>query len=94
MITSAHSRTSRKGVADPAHLGMNRDSFHIEWFRRLVEIEMNRIIASILSWPHVWRWQDMVRGTLETRHEHRAADALQRRDHSFLSAFDMTEAAH
>src|SRR5205823_6796472 len=78
MVAAVHTRTSRKGVADTAHLGMNRSFLDIERFRRLAEIKMNRIVAAILLRPLFGWWQHIIRGALKTGHEHGAADALQR----------------
>src|SRR5205814_5369158 len=78
MITAVHTRTPRKDVADPAHLGMNRSFLDMEWFWRFAEIKMNRIITAILPRSLFGQGQDSVRRTLENGHDYRAADSLER----------------
>src|SRR6266540_5721546 len=82
VIAPKHTRAPGKRVADPAHPGMNRSFLDIERLRRLAEIEMNRIIATALPGSLVGARQNIICGTLETRHEHRPADALKRCNHS------------
>src|ERR1041385_9252440 len=85
MTTTVYPRVFRERLADPAHFGMHWSSLDIERFGQLAEIEMNRVITSILQRSLFGRGKDFVRRALETWHEHRAANRLQCRNHGFGS---------
>ena len=92
VITAQHTGLGGKGLTDGAHLRMQRRGLDHVWPRRVVQVEMDGVIAAILAITLVRRRQNPGRA-LEARHQNGGTNILQRVDDGFRSPFDVTEAA-